>query len=70
MKGQQGMVIMSLKLHRTGEIISYTISKSSGHRTLDKASIQAVTSTNLVPFPDAIRHASLAIQVPFVFELK
>lgn len=70
-RGWQGTVLLAIKVDNNGNVLSATVSKSSGHATLDKSALKMVKKASPFPAPPSILQGdSFTISVPVVFKLK
>jgi len=70
-RGQQGTVIVTIKIDSNGNVVSAVVSKSSGYSSLDKDALKAVKKASPLPRPpSALNGVSFTITVPRVYKLK
>lgn len=69
-RGWQGTVLLNIKVDENGNVLSATVSKSSGHKSLDKQALKMVKKASPFPTPpSALRGSSFNITVPVSFKL-
>lgn len=69
-RGWQGTVLLAIKVDRGGNVLSATVSKSSGHGSLDKSALKMVKKASPFPAPPSVLEGdSFTISVPVVFKL-
>jgi protein TonB len=68
---QQGRCTIGFTVLRNGTIRDIRIIHSSGHTSLDQASIRAVEATSgQYPFPDSIKRNEWAFTIPVQYQLR
>jgi len=68
---QEGVVIMGLVIDRSGEIISYDIKRSSGHKLLDQEVERMIQRAAKMPaLPDGFQNDTLELLIPIRFKVK
>lgn len=71
MQSAEGEALITLTFNRAGSILTYTLTQSSGHASLDRAAIAAVESANPLPaIPPELSQNQITLNVPFGFHLK
>ena len=65
-----GTVQLEILVLPTGAIGSASLLRSSSHRILDEAALDAVRSLAPIPFPDGLMPRTLRVRLPVVFELR
>jgi len=69
-RGWQGTVLLDIKVDSSGNVLSAVVSKSSGHKSLDKQALKMVKKASPFPTPPAIlQGGSFNISVPVAFKL-
>jgi len=69
-RGWQGTVILAIKVDGNGQVLSASVSKSSGHNALDKQALKMVEKASPFPTPpSALRGDDFTISVPVAFKL-
>lgn len=67
---QQGTVMVSFILNPNGDLIDCHISRSCGHRLLDRAALRAVQSIDRYPpFPESLGREQTTFVIPVTFRL-
>jgi len=70
-RGEDGVVLLSFTVDRTGHVLARQIVRSSGHRELDNEVISMVERAQpLPPFPSSMTQAKLDLTVPIRFSLR
>jgi protein TonB len=69
-QGLGGTVELDVWLEASGRVRDVRVVRSSSHRLLDEAAVEAIRSLGPVPFPDSLPRRSLLIRIPLVFELR
>ncbi len=70
MRGQQGDVLLDLKLDGNGNVLSANIKQGSGFDSLDKQALEMVRKASPFPAPpEALRNRNFNITVPVSFKL-
>lgn len=70
-RGLQGTTLVKINVDRNGNVLSVTVSKSSGHSSLDKRALETVKKASPLPSPPNILEGdSISINMPIIFELK
>lgn len=69
--GQEGVVLIFLKVGRDGQALEYRIMQSTGHPLLDAEIVLAVARSLPLPeIPDTVEQVPLKLILPFSFSLK
>ena len=69
-KGYQGKVLLLVVVSKTGAAKKVLISKSSGHKLLDKAARKAVSQWQFYPGTNSGKPVEMSVEVPIRFNLK
>jgi periplasmic protein TonB len=70
-RGEEGIVLLSFSIDRTGHVLARQIVRSSGHRELDNEVMSMVERAQpLPPFPASMPQAKLDLTVPIRFSLQ
>ena len=70
-RGWQGTTRVQLELDAAGNVLSTTVSVSSGHEILDQQALEMVKKVSPLPLPpDILRNQPLTILVPIPFRLE
>ena len=70
-RGEDGVVLLSFTVDRTGHVLARRIVHSSGHRELDNEVMSMVERAQpLPPFPASMPQAKLDLTVPIRFSLR
>jgi len=70
-RGEEGIVLLSFSIDRTGHVLARQIVHSSGHRELDNEVMSMVERAQpLPPFPPSMPQAKLDLTVPIRFSLR
>lgn len=69
--GQEGRVLVAIRIDSRGEVVGVKLHRSSGHTILDKAAIDALRRLGKLPAPPAplVRSGTLKIIVPMHYNL-
>jgi protein TonB len=68
--GQQGMVMLEVRIDASGRILSVEVRRSSGHPLLDEAAIASLQSLGSLPAPPGeVRWDGRPIQIPIHYRL-
>lgn len=69
-RGLKGTTLVNITVDRNGNVLSVVVSKSSGHRSLDKRALETVKKASPLPSPPALlKGNSISINMPVVFKL-
>jgi protein TonB len=69
-RGDEGIVLLSFSIDRTGHVLARQILRSSGHRELDDEVMSMIERAQpLPPFPPSMSQAKLDLTVPIRFSL-
>jgi protein TonB len=67
----EGKVVVSFVIRKTGRLEDIRIARSSGSELLDEAALETIRRVNpFRPLPDELRKESWALAVPIVFSLR
>ena len=67
---EEGVVTVYLTINRDGSLVQSNVSKSSGHKRLDKAVMDMLRKAAPLPkFHDDMNQTQLSINIPIIFEL-
>ena len=70
-RGEDGVVMLSFTVDRTGHVLARQIARSSGHRELDNEVMSMIERAQpLPPFPATMPQATLDLTVPIRFSLR
>jgi protein TonB len=70
-RGEDGVVLLSFTVDRTGHVLARQIAHSSGHRELDNEVMSMVERAQpLPPFPPSMPQTKLDLTVPIRFSLQ
>jgi protein TonB len=70
-RGEEGIVLLSFSIDRTGHVLARQIVRSSGHRELDDEVMSMVERAQPLPaFPPSMPQAKLDLTVPIRFSLR
>ena len=70
-RGEDGVVMLSFTVDRTGRVLARQIARSSGHRELDNEVMSMIERAQpLPPFPATMPQATLDLTVPIRFSLR
>jgi periplasmic protein TonB len=70
-RGEEGIVLLSFSIDRTGHVLTRQIVRSSGHRELDDEVMSMVERAQPLPaFPPSMPQAKLDLTVPIRFSLR
>ncbi len=68
---QEGVVIISLVIERSGRIVSHEIRRSSGHQLLDQEVEKMIQQAGKLPaLPDSFPREKLELMIPIRFRIK
>ena len=69
-RGEEGIVKLFFIVDRTGKVLEFRITKSSGSARLDEAVISMLKKAQPLPsFPDDMTQSQLEVNVPIAFQL-
>jgi len=68
-EGEEGLVLLRVRISRTGEPEEIVLVKSSGHRSLDRAAIDGVKRWTFAPAQRGEEAIEAWMQVPIRFRL-
>lgn len=69
-QGLSGTVELELEVRPSGTVGAVTVVRSSSHRALDDAALEAVRGLPRMPFPPGLRPRTLRVRIPVDFELR
>jgi protein TonB len=69
-QGLGGTVELHVWLEATGRVRDVQVARSSSHRVLDDAAVEAIRRLGPVPFPDSLPRRPLVVRIPLVYELR
>jgi periplasmic protein TonB len=70
-RGDEGVVLLSFSVDRTGRVLSHAIARSSGYPELDAEVMSMIERAQpLPPFPPSMPEAKLDLTVPIRFSLR
>ena len=70
-RGQQGRVVLSLKLSRGGDILAVTVLEPSPYTDLNDASLETIQRIgHFPPLPDGIKLSEVNLKVPVEYKLQ
>jgi TonB family protein len=69
-RGLSGTVELEVEVRPTGTVGSVAIVRSSSHRELDDAALDAVRGLPRMPFPPGLPPRTLRVRIPVDFELR
>ncbi len=70
-RNEQGVVLLSFSLDRTGHVLAHSIAKSSGYADLDNEVMAMIMRAEpLPPFPETMPQPRLDLTVPIRFSLR
>lgn len=67
--GQQGTVLVAIRIDRDGHLLGAEILSSSGHASLDKAALAAVRKAGRFRAPQGFGLAELRVEIPIAYKL-
>ncbi len=69
-RGEEGRVVVSFVIRKTGELTDLTVTESSGSRRLDEAALKTLRRISpFQPIPEALARDAWSITVPIAFHL-
>ncbi len=69
-RGEEGRVVVSFVIRKTGELTDITVTESSGSRRLDEAALKTLRRISpFQPIPQALARDAWSITVPIAFHL-
>ncbi|MGB5465011.1 MAG: TonB family protein, partial [Sedimenticolaceae bacterium] len=69
-RGEEGRVVVSFVIRKTGELTDLTVTVSSGSRRLDEAALKTLRRISpFQPIPEALARETWSITVPIAFHL-
>ena len=69
-QGLRGTVELHVWLEATGRVRDVQVARSSSHRVLDDAAVEAIRRLGPVPFPESLPRRPLLVRIPLVYELR
>lgn len=69
-QGLSGTVELELQVRPSGTVGSVAVVRSSSHRVLDDAALEAVRGLPRMPFPPGVQPRALRVRIPVDFELR
>jgi protein TonB len=69
-RGLSGTVLLDISIESNGAITKVSITRSSSHRLLDEAALEAARSLAPQPFPKGLAPKPLRVRLPVVFNLQ
>ena len=70
-RGEEGRVVVSFVIRKTGELTDLRVTESSGSRRLDEAALKTLRRISpFQPIPEALARDAWSITVPIAFHLK
>lgn len=70
-RGEEGVVMLSFSVDRSGRVLAHQIVRSSGHRELDNEVMSMIERAQPLPaFPASMPEAKLDLTVPIRFSLR
>lgn len=69
-RGQEGRVVLAVRVARDGSALEVRVAESSGHRLLDQAALEAVQGWRFEPAQEAARTVESELLVPVTFRLR
>jgi periplasmic protein TonB len=69
-RGYQGQVLLLVTVSKEGTVKKVTISKSSGHKVLDKSALKTVTQWHFYPGTKDGKPVKMSVTIPIRFNLK
>ena len=69
-RGEEGSAVLRFTVDRTGRIIDFAVTKSSGYPDLDESIEQMMRGATLPPFPAGIPLPRMEVSVPIGFSLR
>jgi protein TonB len=68
---EEGVAYLYFVIDRTGRVLDYRLRQSSGHGSLDRATVDMIRRADPLPqMPDSIAQARLELVVPIEFQLR
>jgi protein TonB len=69
-RGEEGRVVVSFVIRKTGELTDLKVTESSGSRRLDEAALKTLRRISpFQPIPEALARDAWSITVPIAFHL-
>jgi periplasmic protein TonB len=70
-RGLQGVVVMRFTIAAGGQILSFRVSRASGHNLLDQAARNTIRRVGkFPPFPTELNRQKLTIEIPLAYRLR
>lgn len=70
-RGLQGVVVMRFTIAAGGQILSFRVSRASGHNLLDQAARDTIRRVGkFPPFPTELNRQKLTIEIPLAYRLR
>ena len=68
---EEGVVLLSFSLDRSGHVLAHSIARSSGHADLDNEVLAMIMRAEpLPPFPESMSQTQIDLTVPIRFSLR
>jgi periplasmic protein TonB len=68
---EEGVVLLSFSIDRSGHVIAHSIARSSGHAALDNEVLDMIMRAQpLPPFPESMTQTQIDLTVPIRFSLR
>ena len=68
---EEGVVLLSFSLDRSGHVLAHSIARSSGHADLDNEVMAMIMRAEpLPPFPESMSQTQIDLTVPIRFSLR
>ena len=68
--GEEGLVIVQVRIARSGEILRYALTRTSPHERLNEAAKKTFDGLKLPPLPTSYDGGTLNLEIPFRYRLQ
>jgi periplasmic protein TonB len=69
-RGEEGNAVLRFEIDRSGRVIDYTVTKSSGYSDLDTSVEEMMRGATLPPFPAGMPQPRMEVSVTIRFSLR
>jgi periplasmic protein TonB len=69
-RGEEGHAVLRFEVERSGRVVDYEVTKSSGYPDLDQSIEDMMRGANLPPFPAGVSQSRMQVSVTIRFSLR
>ena len=69
-RGEEGHAVLRFQVDRSGRVLDYSVTSSSGYADLDQAVEEMMRSATLPPFPASMPQPRIEVSVTIRFSLR